>query len=296
MTLARARELREDAKRLLRDQRDPSLEAHKRKIAAHAVAGATFEKHALLWHEAQRSRWSPVQVKKVEQALRRDVFPDLGRLPLAEIDGPMILKVLRKVERRGAIDTAKRIRHHSLGGVPVRDGRGLRVDGSGRRIKKGLLPTPQGGKQPAVRTREEARNLLAEMDASSSAPGIKLASRLLALTATRRGVVRAARWTEFEGIDWNEPDAPAPDALWRVPPARMAEHHARRDLDRGPHRDGVGQHLSRTPEGAADLGGVADQSQVDRIGEVSCAVYEMISSRLPIRLCSWRLHSRGRPP
>ena len=101
MTLARARELRDDAKRLLREHRDPVLEQHKWRMVAHAAAGATFDKYAVMWHEAQKARWSPIQWKKVEQALRRDVLPDLGRLPLVEIDGPMILHVLRKVEKRG---------------------------------------------------------------------------------------------------------------------------------------------------------------------------------------------------
>ena len=134
VSLARARELRDDAKRLLREHRCAGLDAHKRRIAAHAAADATFEKYALLWHEAQKERWSPVQVRKVEQALRRDILPTLVRLPIVEVDGPMVLKVngkprlyariivevdgpmvlkvLRAVERRGGIDTAKRLRQH----------------------------------------------------------------------------------------------------------------------------------------------------------------------------------------
>lgn len=51
VSLKEARQLREEAKRLLCEHRDPATEAHKRKIAAHAAAGATFEKYALLWHE-----------------------------------------------------------------------------------------------------------------------------------------------------------------------------------------------------------------------------------------------------
>jgi len=50
---------------------------------------------------------------------------------------------------------------------------------------------------------------------------VKLASRLLALTVVRPGVVRAAKWVEFEGIDWSDPEAPAQDAIWRVPAERM---------------------------------------------------------------------------
>ena len=220
-SLARARELREDARRLLRDHRDPAIEAHKRKIAAYVAAGATLERYAKLWHEAQQPRWSPVNAKKVRQALDRDVLPDLGRLPLAEIDGPMVLKMLRKVEKRGAIDTAKRIRQHVSAIFQFAMAEGVVGNDPAAGIKKGLLPTPPGSRQPAVRSLEEARKLLADMDATTAFVPTKLASRLLALTVVRPGIVRAARWEEFENIDWLDPRAPAPDALWRVSAERM---------------------------------------------------------------------------
>lgn len=219
--LARARELRDDARRLLREHRDPALEAHKRKIDAHAAAGATFEKFALLWHAAQTPRWSVVNARKVEQALRRDVFPTLGRMPLVQIDGPMVLKVLRAVEKRGAIDTAKRIRQHVSAVFQFAMAEGVVGHDPAAGIKKALAPTPPGGKQPALKSLAAARKLLADMETTTSTVPTKLASRLLAITAVRPGIVRAAEWTEFEGIDWADPDAPAEDALWRIPAERM---------------------------------------------------------------------------
>jgi integrase len=66
-----------------------------------------------------------------------------------------------------------------------------------------------------------ARKLLADMDASTSHPLTKYASWLLAFTVVRPGIVRAARWEEFEGIDWGTPNAPAPDAIWRISADRM---------------------------------------------------------------------------
>ena len=220
-SLKEARLLRDDAKRLLREHRDPGVEAHKRKIAAHAAAGATFEKYALLWHEQQKAHWSPVHIRKVEQALRRDVFPDLGRLPLIELDGPMILKTLRKVEQRGAIDTAKRIRQHVSAIFQFAMAEGVVGADPASGIKKGLRPTPPGGKQPAFKTIEQASRLLADMDACTASTSTKLASRLLALTATRPAIVRFATWPEFEGIDWSDPHSPAPCAKWRVSAERM---------------------------------------------------------------------------
>jgi len=221
VSLAKAREMRDEAKRLLRDGRDPLLERHKRRIGATAAAAATFEIYALRWHEAQKERWSPVHVRKVEQALQRDVLPDLGRVPISEIDGPMLLRVLRKVEARGAVDTAKRIRQHLSAVFQFAMAEGVASVDPAAGIVKGLRPTPPAGQQPAVRTMEEAREILRTMDASTSDPQTKFASRLLALTAVRPGIVRAAAWSEFEGVDWADAEAPCPDAIWRIPAVRM---------------------------------------------------------------------------
>ncbi len=97
VSLAKAREARDRARLVLREHRDPALEERKRKMAAHAAAGATLERIAREWHEAQRARWSPVQSTKVIQAFERDVFPEIGKFPLLDVDGPMILAMLRKV-------------------------------------------------------------------------------------------------------------------------------------------------------------------------------------------------------
>jgi integrase len=221
VSLTKAREERDRARMLLRDHRDPGLEERKRKMAAHAAAGVTFEKVARDWHEAQRARWSPVQAKKVIQAFERDVFPQIGALPLLDIDGPMILKMLRKVEARGAIDTAKRIRQHVSGVFGYGIAEGFVGADPAATIGRALKPIAKKGKQPALRTIEAARQLLVDMDGTTAGPLTILASRLLALTLVRPGIVRAARWQEFEGIDWDGPETDAPNALWRVPAERM---------------------------------------------------------------------------
>jgi integrase len=219
--LKKARDLRDQARMLLREHRDPALEDRKRKMAAHAAAGATFERVGREWHDAQRSRWSPLQAKKVIQAFERDVFPEIGDLPLIDIDGPTILKVLRKVENRGAVDTAKRIRQHVSAVFGYGMAESICASDPAATIGRALKPIGKKGKQPALKSLPDARKLLADMEASTSSPLTKLASRLLALTVVRPGIVRAARWQEFEGIDWADPDAPSPGALWRVPADRM---------------------------------------------------------------------------
>lgn len=223
VTLAKAREKRDQARALIRDHRDPAQEERKRKMGAHAADGATFEKIARKWHDAQKPRWSPIQIKKVIQAFERDVFPEFGKQPILYVDGPMVLAMLRKVEARGAIETAKRIRQHvsAVFGYAIGEGLVAADPATAATIGRALKPIGKRGRQPAVRTLEEAKKLLADMEATTSSPLTKLASRLLALTVVRPGVIRAARWSEFEAIDWNAPDRDAPDALWRIPAERM---------------------------------------------------------------------------
>jgi integrase len=88
-------------------------------------------------------------------------------------------------------------------------------------IGKALKPLPKKGRQPALTDVGEARGVLLAAEASGASPITKLASRFLALTQSRPGMVRGVHWSEIEGIDWEDarygPDLP----IWRVPAARM---------------------------------------------------------------------------
>ncbi|MDX3901896.1 MAG: integrase arm-type DNA-binding domain-containing protein [Sphingobium sp.] len=246
ISLAKAREARDDARRLLREHRDPATEERKKKIAALASAGATFEVVARRWYADQVPRWSKVQTRKVIQAFERDVFPDIGLLPLPDISGPTILHLLRKIEHRGAIDTAKRIRQHISAVFQYGMAEGLAEADPAAGIKKALKPLPPNKRLPAVKSFAEARELLKAMDASTSGLLTKCASRLLALTAVRPGVVRAAEWREFEGIDWDDDGSPVVDPLWRIPPERMK-------LDMGDKGEESFEHVVPLPRQAVEL-------------------------------------------
>ncbi len=221
LKLADARVRREEARRLLREHRDPAVEEHKKKMAAHASAGATMEKIGRQWHETQKSRWSPKYARKLIQALERDVFPNLGTLPLADIDGPMILQMLRKIERRGSIDTAKRVREYVSAVFVYAISEGLVPHDPAAVVGKALRPIVGRRKQPAITDLSELIKLQRTIDESTANPATKLGSRLLALTAVRAAVLCEARWGEFEEIDWSDPEKPAPEAVWRIPAARM---------------------------------------------------------------------------
>lgn len=221
VSLAEARDQRDAARATLRADKDPAIEAERARRAAIAAVGSTFQASALAWHEDERPRWSSRHATVVMNALTRDVFPEFGRMPIGDVDGPLILKALRKIERRGSIETAKRVLGY-ISAIFVRaKGEHLVTVNPTLDLIHALKPTPKGAKQPALTTLPELLELQRTADRSTSGPITKLASRLLAITHVRVGVLRTAPWTEFEGIDWANPDAPAAGATWRIPAERM---------------------------------------------------------------------------
>jgi len=108
--LADARERRNDARKLLREGRDPRHSFNRLKLVGNATGTKNFETLAREWHDLRQSHWKPVHAKDVIRSLERDIFPLLGPMPLTEIDEQLLLKFLQKIENRGAIETARRLR------------------------------------------------------------------------------------------------------------------------------------------------------------------------------------------
>lgn len=224
--LTEARDRRDEARRQLRAHVDPSG-ARKRAEDARAAERAaeanllTFEIAARQWFEQQKGRWTPVHADDVITSLERDIFPAIGRRTLASVDAPTIIKTLRAVEDRGAIETAKRLRQRISAIFAMQVAEGVVATDPAASVGNALKPLPKKGRQPAITDPAEARKVLIAAEASGASPITKLASRFLALTQSRPGMVRGVSWAEIEGIDWTGerfgPDRP----LWRVPASRM---------------------------------------------------------------------------
>lgn len=108
-----ARDEREKAKRLLRQNIDPG--AHKKKEHQSRLRNQknTFKALALEWHEKQASEWSQKHTDGVLKRMEVDLFPFIGNRPIADISAPDLLDVLKKIEKRGALDIAARVRQIS---------------------------------------------------------------------------------------------------------------------------------------------------------------------------------------
>jgi len=213
VSLAEARERRDAARAQLREGLDPSIEKKRAKLAAKSDAALTFESVARDWHSLQKDRWVPKHADDVITSLERDIFPSIGALPIGTIDAPILLDALRKVERRGSIETAKRLRQRISAVFVYAIGHGIARDDPAAIITKALKPLSKKRRQPAVVKLTELRDLIERTETSGASPVTLCASRLLALTAVRPGVVRGARWGEFH-LGGDEP-------YWHVPAERM---------------------------------------------------------------------------
>jgi integrase len=219
--LSEARDRRDAARRLLRENRDPGLEVKRARAAGQAAAELTFERFAREWQATQLPRWSDRYGALVLRQLENDVLPHLGPLPVADIDAPLVLATLRRIEKRGSIETAKRIRQHISGVFSFAIGEGAVGSDPAASVARALKPKPKSKQRPALTDLDQLHELIAKVDGSTANVVTKLASRFLALTAVRPGVLRAMPWSEVEGIDWEDQRLGPDNAIWRIPAARM---------------------------------------------------------------------------
>lgn len=214
ISLAEARKAREVAREQLRAGRDPSVEKRVQRLAAQASLGTTFEVIARAWHEEQKARWTATHAADVLSSLEASVFPSLGRLPISEITPPLVLVVLRDVERRGAIETAHRIRQRISAVFQHSIAHGWVSIDPAAQVQRLLKPV-QRGRQPAITDVERLRQMLRDAEKMPAQPVTKLALRFLALTVVRPGdELLGAYLQEIEDLE-----GPAP--MWHVPAARM---------------------------------------------------------------------------
>lgn len=160
VSLSEARERRDEARRQLRDHRDPATEELKRKLSAAADHKETFEFVARRWHTMHQPRWTPVHSADVLKSLEREIFPRLGSIPISQLDAPLVLAVLRKIEDRGSLETAKRVRQRMSAVFVHAISEGSCSTDPAATVAKAMRPAGKRTKQPAIADVAELRELL----------------------------------------------------------------------------------------------------------------------------------------
>lgn len=213
VSLAEARKRREEAKALLAKGIDPGQAKKAEKRAAALNSSRTLEAIGREWFTLKLPGWSPSYSDRLMSRLEADVFPPLGARPIADIEPPEVLEAIRKVEARGAIELAKR-EMQVVGQIfrfAIATGRAKRDPTQDLR---GALKSPGRQQHHRALPRDDLPDFLHALDAYDGEPMTRLALKLMVLTFVRTTELRAARWSEFEGLDGPEP-------LWRIPPERM---------------------------------------------------------------------------
>lgn len=204
VTLSSARQARDDARAELREGRDPSLTRKQRRAKAYKTDDH-FRRVSEEWLEHNKSRWVKKHCADVRGSLERHVWPSLGAIPLNSITPPMLLEVLRTIEKTSANETAHRVRQRISAIFDYGIANGLATSNPAPQLKSLLSPV-QKGKQPAITDLSRLRHMLNAIENFPAHPVTLLAMRFLALTAVRSNEVRGMRWDEVTGHIWKIPE------------------------------------------------------------------------------------------
>jgi len=203
ISLLDARQKRDEAKRQLANSIDPGA-VRKAQKQANIQETETFEVIAREWHARFTSTWTTGHAETIMSRLERDLFPWIDKRPIAAIKAPELLAVLRRVESRGALESAHRIRTicGQVFRYAVATGRAERDPSADL---KGALPQPQEKHRAAITEPKEVGALLRAIDSYQGSFIVKCALRLAPLVFLRPGELRHGEWAEisFENAEWN---------------------------------------------------------------------------------------------
>jgi integrase len=195
--LKEAREGRDEARKLLSQGVDPGEHRKAKKAAKADRAANSFEVVAREWVK----KYAPTKTKKywdgVLRRFVRDIFPWIGDRPISDISAPQLLEVIRRIEARGAIETAHRARG-TCGQVfryAVATGRAER-DPSGD--LRGAIPPAQGKHMAATTDPKQLAGILRAMEGYEGGLIVRCALRLAPLVFVRPGELRHAEWADID--------------------------------------------------------------------------------------------------
>ncbi|MCA7956392.1 integrase arm-type DNA-binding domain-containing protein [Burkholderia multivorans] len=210
VTLATARRKRDEAREKLAAGIDPGEAKKAEKRTARLSAENSFEAVAREWHAKYAPTWSESHGARILRRLEVDAFPWIGGKPVADLAPPDVLDVLRRVEKRGALETAHRL-HANVGQVcryAVATGRAPRDVTADLR---GALPPVQQEHMASITDPKQVAELLRAIDGYQGTFPVLCALRLSPLLFQRPGELRAAEWAEFD-LD---------ASTWEIPSERM---------------------------------------------------------------------------
>lgn len=206
--LKRAREKRDEARKLVADGIDPSA----RRQAERCAAANTFKAVADEWLVTKKQSLTPATWQRDHDLLFRWVVPYIGNRPIAAIEAPDLLDTLKRIEAKNLPETAHRTREicgrvFRYAIATGRAGRDITAD------LRGALAPRVTKNFAAITEPAKVGELLRAIDGYDGQPATSAALKLAPYVFVRPGELRAAEWSEFT-FDGDEP-------VWRIPAERM---------------------------------------------------------------------------
>jgi integrase len=222
-SLAEARQKRDQASALLAKGVDPG-DTKKAQKATGMQETETFEIIAREWHAKFSRSWASSHAKTTIRRLELFIFPWLGNRPIKTITAPELLAALRRIEAKGALETAHRVKQvcGQVFRYAIATGRAER-DPSGD--LRGAIPPASGKHMATITDPKEIAGLLRSIDSYRGSIVTRCALQLAPLVFVRPGELRQAEWSEFnlEMAEWRiSADKMKASAVHIVPLSRQA--------------------------------------------------------------------------
>lgn len=212
ISLQEARAKRDAARKLLEQSLDPGVQ---RQLEKTALLEDSFEAIALEWWKSKKAKWTPEHAERIIARLRANLFPFLGMRPITQITPFELLSCLRRIEARGAIDTAHRA-HQNAGQIfryAVAIGKAERDISADL---QGALPPVVSKHHASITDPKTMGQLLRAIEGYQGNEITRLALNLAPLVFVRPGELRQAEWSEIdlEAAEWR---IPAPKMKMKAP-------------------------------------------------------------------------------
>ncbi len=203
VSLKEARNRRDEARKLLASDVDPGENRKAVKAAKLEKAANSFEVVTREWYSKYSPSWNESHGERIIRRFERDIFPWIGSKPITEIAAPELLTTVRRIEDRGAVETA----HRALGNCgqvfryAIATGRATRDISADLR---GALPPVKGEHFAAITEPKQVGALLRAIDGYTGSHVVRCALRLAPLVFVRPGELRKAEWKDIDldGAEW----------------------------------------------------------------------------------------------
>lgn len=212
VSLASARQKRDAARKILADGADPGEHRRAARAARAGSAANTFEVIGREWYAKVSASMAESTKDNLLRRLEAYIYPRIGDRPITSIVAADLIAVIELIEKRGALDIARRA-HNIMGRIfRYAVGRSLATRDPSRDIELGdILPPADVQHHASVIEPKAVGGLLRAIDGFTGSLTTRCALRLAALVFVRPGELRHAEWTEF---DFEK-------AEWRIPAVKM---------------------------------------------------------------------------